>query len=108
MKGFDFMFLILNKDKKLKINRINKIKGLMFKKEAINEGYIFYNCGSIHTFFMKQEIDVIVIDKDNKIVKMKSNFKKNKILISKGTTTLELPLNTCKYFKLNDKIKIID
>lgn len=102
------MFLVLNKDEKLKINRINKIKGLMFKKETINEGYILYNCGSIHTFFMKQYIDVIVIDKDNKIVKMKSNLKKNRILISKGVTTLELPLNTCKYFKLNDKIKIIE
>ena len=102
------MFLVLNKDKVVKINRINKIKGLMFKKDIINEGYIFYNCGSIHTFFMKQDIDVMVLDKDNRIVKIKSNLKKNKILLSKGITTLELPLNTCKYFKLNDKVKLID
>ena len=102
------MYLV-NDNNKLKINKINKLIGLMFKKEPIKEGYILYNCNAIHTFFMKQNIDVIMIDNNNKIVLIKENVKKNKIIIKKEAKhTLELPLNTSKKYKINNKIKIID
>lgn len=102
------MYLV-NGNKKLKINKINKLIGLMFKKVPIKEGYIFYNCNAIHTFFMRQNIDVIIIDKNNKIVLIKENVKRNKIIIKKeGIITLELPLGTSKEYKVNDIIKIID
>lgn len=102
------MYLV-NNNNKLKINKINKLIGLMFRKEPIKEGYIFYNCNAIHTFFMRQNIDVIMIDKNNKIVLIRENIKKNKIIIKKeGVHTLELPLGTFREYKVNDIIKIID
>ncbi|MBA3723280.1 MAG: DUF192 domain-containing protein [Candidatus Levybacteria bacterium] len=35
----------------------------------------------IHTFFMKYAIDVLVLDKENRIVKLKENLKPNVIFI---------------------------
>ncbi len=102
------MYLIKNNDK-IKINKINKLFGLMFRKKPIKEGYILYNCNAIHTFFMRQNIDIIIIDKNNKIVLIKENVKKNKIIIKKeGIHTLELPLGISENYKINDIIKIID
>lgn len=86
---------------------LKKLKGLMFKKETIKEGYLFINCNSIHTFFMKQNIDLCITDKNNKIIFIKENIPKNKIIwpIKHGYYTYELPLNTVKYLKINETIK---
>ena len=104
------MYIIIN-NKRLNINIYKsfykKLKGLMFKKETIKEGYLFINCNSIHTFFMKQNIDICITDKNNKIIYLKENLSKNKIILpkKKGYFTYELPLNTVKYLKLNDTLK---
>ncbi len=85
----------------------DKFIGLMFKKKKIDKIYVFKNCSSIHTFFMKQNIDVCMLDKDNKVVLLKESVYKNKIIYHKNAKiTLEMPLNTAKYLKLNEKIKI--
>ena len=42
----------------------------------INKALLFNHCNSIHTFFMKSNIDVILCNKDNKILwKLCLNFK---------------------------------
>ena len=48
-------------------NFIDRLMGLMFKKN-FDEIYLFPKCNSIHTFFMKENIDVIMCDKDNTIL----------------------------------------
>ena len=74
-----------------------RLLGLMFKKN-ITYGLLFRNCKSIHTFFMKEEIDVVATDNNDKIIKKYKNVKKNRILIApKGTKNIyELPKNTLK------------
>jgi len=90
-------------------NFFQKLKGLMFKKKPITKGYYFKNCNSIHTFFMKQNIDICMIDKTKKIVLLKANIPKNKIIIcKKAKHTLELPLNTVKHLNINQHLKIGD
>ena len=70
-----------------------KLKGLMFKKE-INENLVFVHCSSIHTFFMKKNIDVLFFDKDKKLLKVYKDIKKNKILTCKNAYyTVELLSN---------------
>lgn len=88
---------------------INKFIGLMFKKENINYGIRLNNCNSIHTFFMKQNIDICITDKNNKVLFLKENLNKNRIIkpIKNGYYTYELPLNTAKYFKIDNFINII-
>ena len=103
------MHTIIN-DKRIKIITFNtffkKGKGLMFRKTPIKDIYMFKKCSSIHTFFMFQNIDVCILDKDYKIIYLKENMKKNRILVKKGYYTLEMPLETSKYLKVGDKFEI--
>ena len=53
-----------------------RLKGLMFKKEIPNSyAVLIIPCSSIHTFFMKFEIGVIYLDKDNTVVKFTPSMK---------------------------------
>ena len=85
--------------KNLNIKEVKSFKdrliGLMFKKN-INYGLLFNNCKSIHTFFMKEEIDIVATDKNDNIIKTYKEVKPWKILIApKGTKKIyELPKKT--------------
>lgn len=89
------------------ISFYSRLKGFMFKKN-INNALLFNKCNSIHTFFMKENIDVIMCDKDNNILYFYKDLKKNKIIFPKKNVykVIETPSN---YFdiKKNTKIKII-
>ena len=71
-----------------------RLKGLMFidKMEGF-EGMLIEPCNSIHTFFMKFPIDVIFLDRENKIVSIKRNMKPWRMtwIIAKAYKVLELP-----------------
>ena len=70
------MYLIY-KNNKLKIYEyktfFKKLFGLMNKKN-ISYGIKINNCNSIHTFFMKENIDVCITDKTNNIIYLKENL----------------------------------
>lgn len=84
-----------------------KFKGLMFEKETIDYGICLVNCSSIHTFFMRQNIDICATDKYNNILFLKEKLKRNKVLFIKGAYYIyELPLNIVKELKINTKLKI--
>ena len=103
------MYTIIN-NKKYNIIKMNtffkRLKGLMFKKDPIKDIYIFPRCSSIHTFFMKQNIDICILDKNYKIVYLHKSLEKGKILIKKGYYTLEMPLNTCNDLTLGETLNI--
>lgn len=93
-----------NKDVEVKncIKFKDRLMGLMFKSDITP--YYFPHCNSIHTFFMKKNIDVIMTDKKNKVVAIYKNVSKNKIITNKKAyNTLELPTNTYKV-KLDETI----
>jgi len=100
------------KSKKLNINIkicnkfYNRLFGLMFKKN-INYGLCFPKCNSIHTFFMRENIDVIMTDKDYNILYIYKNFKPNKIILPKKNVyyTFELPCNKFN-FNVKERIRI--
>lgn len=81
-----------------------RLMGFMFKKKTIDYGLLFDKCSSIHTFFMFQEIDVILLDKDNNIVKTYEKLKPNRIILPKKSVkkVLELPINTIKNLTSNN------
>lgn len=101
---------IINNNKSIDIkccnNFFNRLKGLMFKKN-FSYGLCFPKCNSIHTFFMKQNIDVIMTDKDYNILYIYKNLKPNKIILPKKNAyyTFEFPTNIFN-FKINEKIKV--
>ena len=101
------MYIIKNDIKfEIKVcnNLFNRFIGLMFKKN-IDYGLCFPRCNSIHTFFMKIPIDVIMTDKDYNILYVFNNLTPNKIILPKKNVyyTFELPTNK---FTLNPKEKL--
>ena len=88
----------------------DKLIGLMNKKN-IDYGLLIENCKSIHTFFMLESIDVLLLDKNNRILMINRIVKPNKIIIFKNkkrTNILELPSNSSVNLKVNDIIDIND
>lgn len=85
----------------------SRFKGFMFKKN-IDTSLLFNHCNSIHTFFMKSNIDIIMCNKENIVLYYYKNTPKNKIILPKKnvTKTYETPAN---YFdiKINDKLEVI-
>ena len=81
-----------------------RLKGFMFQK-SINYALLFNRCNSIHTFFMKCNIDVIMCDKDNNILYYYNNLTKDKIILPKKGVykTIELPVSYYNV-KIHDKI----
>ena len=68
--------------------------------------FLYFNhCNSIHTFFMKEHIDVLLCDNDNTILYYYSNLSPNKIILpKKGVSKVyEIPVG---YFdiKINEKV----
>lgn len=84
----------------------SRLKGFMFTRN-INRALLFDKCNSIHTFFMKSNIDVIMCDKNYKVLYFYKNLPKNRIILPKKNvcTVIETPSN---YFnvKIHDIIKM--
>ena len=84
----------------------SRFKGFMLKKN-INFALLFKKCNSIHTFFMKEAIDVIFCNEDNIILYYYKNLSPGKVILPKkgATRVFELPVN---YFDINisDKLEV--
>ncbi len=80
--------------------------GLMGKK-VITTGIFFPKTKAIHTFFMKDKIDIIMINKNNEIIYYQTNLDRNKIIIKKEAYhTIELPKNSLTNLKIGHKLTI--
>lgn len=71
-----------------------RLFGLMFKKN-FNYGLVFPKCNSIHTFFMKENIDIIMTDINGNVLYTYKDFGSNKIILPKKNVyyTFEFPAN---------------
>lgn len=80
-------------------------------KTNINYGILFPKCNSVHTFFMKEEIDIIGLNEKNEILFIERNCSKNKIIKInspiKKTSILELPKNTSFSLNIGNTIHFI-
>jgi len=60
---------------------IKRLKGLMFIKKPPDYLLVFHPCNSIHTFFMRIQIDVLFLDSDLVVVKKIEGLKKNRVIM---------------------------
>lgn len=60
----------------------SRLKGFMFTRN-IDKALLFDRCNSIHTFFMKENIDVIMCDNDNNILYFYRDLPKIKLYFLK-------------------------
>ncbi|MFW5962500.1 MAG: DUF192 domain-containing protein [bacterium] len=84
----------------------SRLCGLMFQKELpIGEALLIKKCNSIHTFFMFFCIDVIFINKNNRVIAIYENLKPFKVIlpIKNAVAVIELPANTvCEKVRKGD------
>ena len=80
-----------------------RLTGLIGQKN-INFGMLFPKCNSIHTYFMKENIDIIGLDTNNEVIYKYENLDKNRIIKInndiKRTSILELPANSSKKIRI--------
>ena len=107
------MYVVIGK-KKIKVEEckgfLNRLKGFMFKLDPIKEGLRFSKCSSIHTYFLFQNIDVIMTDKEHNIIKLYPNLMSERIILPKRKVyyTYELPVGSIQNLKIKDKLKVIE
>lgn len=59
---------------------INRLFGYMFRKSPHHDAILLTPCNSIHTFFMKFNIDVLFLSADMKIIKKIENLKPGQVI----------------------------
>lgn len=100
---------LLSGDAKLATSFLDRLFGLLNKSNP--RALIFKTQFGIHTFFLKEAIDVVVLDNKNQVKKIKKCLKPNRLFFwnPKYETVIELPKGTLKKSKtsLDDKLKII-
>ncbi len=105
------MKLIVNK-KKINIEKVdgffNRFKLMRFKFETLDIGYLLTKRKYLNTYLYCQRVDVVMTDKDNKILYLYSNLKSEKRIFFKRKVynTYILPLNTSKYLEIGKKLEI--
>lgn len=76
---------------------LSRMKGLLGRKELkAGQAVVLRPCNSVHTFFMRFSIDVIFVDKKNRVVKTISSlasFRLTRIYFS-SSFAIELPAGT--------------
>ena len=85
----------------------SRFKGFMMEKN-INRALLFDKCNSIHTFFMTRNIDIVITDKDNNVIKIIQDLKPWKIIfpIKKGYFTYEFEAKFIHNIKNIKKIRV--
>lgn len=86
--------------------------GLMLREGiAKDEALIFHNVNSIHMFFMRFPIDVVYLDKSNKVLKIKHSLKPWRMSSCvRAKATIELPSQKAKEtaIEIGDSLEFIE
>lgn len=88
-----------------------RLKGLLGRSSlAENEALIIKPCNAIHTFFMCFAIDIIFLDRANRVVALRENMLPFRLtpVYSLAYQVIELPAHTISRSKtqLNDQIQL--
>lgn len=84
----------LSHDVQIAQNIFHRLKGLIGRDTLeFGEALWIKPCNSIHTFLMRFPIDVIFLNKNNKVIAMKENVHPNRLtrLYLRAVSVLELP-----------------
>lgn len=84
---------------------IKKFKGLMFKNN-IEYGMFFSNTNKIHTFFMREYIDIYGLNDDYVVKDICFNVKPWKVVFLKNSKhALEIPSSSNYKLSKNEKVR---
>lgn len=111
VKKTDILHYITQTGKAIPISIANtffsRFMGLMFKEDG-EYGMLLSPCNSIHTFFMRYNLDAIFLDKDDRIISIKRFIKPYSIVpsVRKAKKVLEFPssLHASAFLNIGDKL----
>lgn len=84
--------------------------GLMGKKGiTVQDSLLFPHCSSIHTFFMRENIDVVFLSKEGTVIKVVDSLKPWKLLLPlRGAThCIELPAQEFRKWGVQEGDRLI-
>ncbi|GEM_PF-4771036 len=89
-----------------------KLRGLLGKNNLpTNQGILLVNCRQIHTLGMKFPLDIVVLNKELRVLDFKDNFSRNRIgrYYRQGYYIIELPVDSRhkNLFTKNKKVKML-
>ena len=73
---------------------VDRLIGLMFREKLVgSDGLLLNPCRSIHTFFMRYNLDIVFISSNNKVIKIIRDIKPWRMtwIYFRAHKTLELP-----------------
>jgi len=88
---------ILARDAVVAQRLIPRTKGLLDRTTfKLGEGLIIKPCKSVHTYFMLFPIDVLFVNKENKVIRAISNLQPFRVtaIVFKAAYVIELPAGT--------------
>jgi len=101
---------VLANDLKIAKSFADRTLGLMFIKEMKGfDALLLEPCTSVHNFFVRFPIDLIFLNKDNKVVKLIPCFKPWRMtgIYLKARKVLELPNGTIgDFIKVGDSLEV--
>ena len=88
-----------------------RAKGLLGRKSlGVGEALIIKDCNSIHTFFMRFAIDVVFVDKNDRVVRILEDCRPFRFspIVWRGNYTIELPVGVIQssQTQVGDQLKI--
>ena len=87
---------------------IKRLSGYMFQNEPYYNALIIAPCSSIHTFFMRFNLDVLFIDKNLRVIIKVNSLRPGKIImpVKDSLFVIESREGILKNIKVNDRINI--
>lgn len=80
-----------------------RFRGLMGRKSLSDgQGLLLDPCSSVHMFFMRFPIDVVFLDRDNKVVKVAPHLKPYRAALGgkRSKKALELPAGSAEWARI--------
>ncbi len=87
---------LISKQHNITVKLWDKTLGLL--RTESNTSLIFKTRFGIHTFGMKNSIDILILDKNNNVIRIKENLSPQRVFIwnPKFNTVIELPSGSIK------------
>lgn len=102
---------IILSDLEIAATFLSRLKGLLGRKSLrIESGLLINPCNSVHCFFMQFPIDVVFVDKDNRVCQIITNMKPGKVspIVGKAKYVIEGNANVfAGKLKTGDIVNII-
>lgn len=85
----------------------SRARGLLGRKQLQSgEGLLITPCKGVHTFFMRFPIDVVFLDRDNRVINAIENLRPNRLtgVRLSGAKVLEVAAGTLTTTRVGDEV----